>query len=210
MRIRVMLADNHVLVRQALKTLLESEGMEVVGGADQGRDAVALAAALKPDVAVLDVSMPVMNGLDAARQMHAVSPTTRPLLLTRHDEDAYVAAALRAGIRGYVLKSQAATDLVNAIRQVHRGGVYLSPGISGVLADAFLSKTDRTGERLSPRERQVVRLVGEGKSTKEIAVAMGISVKTVESHRTRVMQKLGLHNVAGLVRYAIREGLIKP
>ncbi len=205
-----MLADNHVLVRQALKTLLESEGMEVVGGADQGRDAVALAAALKPDVAVLDVSMPVMNGLDAAQQMRAVSPATRPLLLTRHDEDAYVTAALRAGVRGYVLKSQAATDLVNAIRQVHRGGVYLSPGISGALADAFQSRADRTGEPLSPRERQVVRLVGEGKATKEIAVAMGISIKTVESHRTRVMQKLGLHNVAGLVRYAIREGLIKP
>lgn len=210
MSIRVLLADDHSLVRQGLKALLEREGMQVVGETSQGRDALCLATTLKPDIAILDVSMPVMNGLDAAHEMHHVSPKTKTILLTRHDEDQYVSAALHAGIRGYVLKTQAATDLVQAIRQVNRGEVYLSPGVSRAVVDAFLTKTKLPAEPLSSRERQVLQLIGEGKSTKEIAGVLGISPKTVESHRARLMQKLDLHDVASLVRYAIRRGLIEP
>ena len=209
MSIRVLLADDHALVRQGLKTLLEREGIQVVAEASQGQEAVSLASTMHPDIAVLDISMPMMNGLDAAKELHQVSPKTKTILLTRHDEDQYVTAALRAGVRGYVLKTQAATDLVHAIRGVHNGEVYLSPGVSRVLVDAFLSKSELPAEPLSPRERQVLQLVGEGKSTKEIASLLYISVKTVESHRARLMQKLDIHEVASLVRYAIRQGLIE-
>jgi len=209
MSIRVLLADDHALVRQGLKTLLEREGIQVVAEASQGQEAVSLASTMHPDIAVLDISMPMMNGLDAARELHQVSPKTKTILLTRHDEDQYVTAALRAGVRGYVLKTQAATDLVHAIRGVYNGEVYLSPGVSRVLVDAFLSKSELPAEPLSPRERQVLQLVGEGKSTKEIASLLYISVKTVESHRARLMQKLDIHEVASLVRYAIRQGLIE-
>lgn len=209
MSIRVLLADDHALVRQALRALLDREGIQVVGEASQGQEAVALASTTHPDVAVLDISMPTMNGLDAVRELHQVSPRTKSILLTRHDEDQYVMAALQAGIRGYVLKTQAAVDLVQAIRRVHNGEVYLSPGVSGALVEAFLSKSGLPAEPLSPRERQVLQLVGEGRSTKEIADVLCISVKTVESHRARLMQKLDIHDVARLVRYAIRRGIVE-
>jgi two-component system response regulator NreC len=130
--------------------------------------------------------------------------------LTRHDEDQYVTEALRAGVKGYVLKNQAATDLVHAIREVCRGGIYLSPSISGAIVGAFLSKTDLPADPLTSLERQVLQLVGEGKSTKEVAALLGISMKTAESHRTRLMQKLDIHETASLVRYAIRRGLVQP
>jgi DNA-binding NarL/FixJ family response regulator len=209
MSIRVLLADDHALVRQGLKALLEREGIQVVAEASQGQEAVSLASTMHPDIAVLDISMPMMNGLDAARELHQASPKTKTILLTRHDEDQYVTAALHAGVKGYVLKTQAATDLVKAIRGIHNGEVYLSPGVSRALVDAFLSKSGLPAEPLSPRERQVLQLVGEGNSTKEIANLLCISVKTVESHRARLMQKLDIHDVASLVRYAIRQGLIE-
>jgi DNA-binding NarL/FixJ family response regulator len=164
---------------------------------------------MRPDVAVMDISMPTMNGLDAVVELRQTSPKTKSILLTRHDEDQYVTAALQAGIRGYVLKTQAAGDLVHAIRRVHNGEVYLSPGVSGALLEAFQSKSGLPAEPLSPRERQVLQLVGEGKSTKEVAEILGISAKTVESHRARLMHKLDIHDVAGLVRYAIRRGLVE-
>jgi two-component system response regulator NreC len=208
--IRVLLADDHLIVRQGLRALLENEGIQVIGEATQGRDAVALASAENPDIAVLDISMPIMNGLDAAAEIRKVSPQTRTILLTFHDAPEYVTTALRAGIRGYVLKTQGANDLVEAVRQVCNGEVYLSPRISRAVVDAYLSRAEPQSDPISARERQVIQLIGEGKSTKEIAAVMGISVKTVESHRVRIMRKLDIHEVASLVRYAIRSGLVQP
>jgi two-component system response regulator NreC len=210
MPIRVLLADNHVIVRQGLKSYLERGGIQVIGEASDGQEAVAFATKLQPDVAILDIGMPILNGIDAARELKQSLPKTKAVLLTRHDEDQYVTAALRAGIRGYILKTQAANDLVNAIQQVCRGEIYLSPGISRALVDAFLSKTDMPEDPLTARERQVLQLIGEGKSTKEVASLLGVSVKTAESHRSRLMQKLDIHEVAGLVRYAVRHGVIQP
>ncbi len=207
---RVILADNHALVRQGVKSLLEHEGFQVVGEACDGQDLVQLSTNLTPDVAVVDISMPILNGLDAVRKLHKASPKTKSILLTRHDEDRYVTEALRAGVKGYVLKNQAANDLVHAIHQVCRGGIYLSPSISRAVMEAYLSKREISADPLSARERQVIQLIGEGKSTREIASLLGISVKTAESHRNRLMQKLDIHETASLVRYAIRRGLIQP
>ena len=206
----VLLADDHVIVRQGLRGLLDREAVTVVGEASNGQEAIAVASDKRPDVAVLDLGMPVMNGLEAAEQLQKHTPGTRCVLLTRHKDEQYVLAALRAGVRGYVLKSQAAYDLIQAIRQVHRGEVYLSPGVSRAVVEAMLSKSAEPKERLSPRERQVVKLIGEGHTTKEIASLLSISVKTAESHRTRLMQKLDIHSTAELVRYAIRQGLVEP
>jgi two-component system, NarL family, response regulator NreC len=210
MPIRVVLSDNHALVRQGLKALLERDGFQVAGEASDGQEAVSLASNVRPDVAILDISMPILNGIDAARELQKSSQRTRTILLTRHDEDQYVTEALRAGVKGYVLKSQAATDLVQAIREVCRGGIYLSPSISRTVVEALLSKTELPEDPLTSRERQVLQLVGEGKSSKEIAALLGISIKTAESHRTRLMRKLDIHELANLVRYAIRRGLVQP
>ena len=210
MPIRVVLADDHVLVRQSLKSFLEREGIHVAGEASDGQELVGVAAKLSPDVAVVDISMPLMNGLEAAGEMRRASPQTRTILLTRHDEDQYVTEALRAGVKGYVLKNQAATDLVHAIHQVCRGGFYLSPSISHTVVEAFLSKTAQPPDPLTSRERQVLQLISEGKSTKDVACLLGISAKTAESHRARLMRKLDIHETASLVRYAIRRGLVQP
>jgi len=199
-----------MLVCQSLKSLLEREGMQVVGEANDGQQAIELIEKSQPDVAVMDIGMPVLNGLDAAREVHRKSPKTRVILLTRHDEDQYVTEALRSGVRGYVLKSQAANDLVQAIQQVHRGQVYLSPGVSRAVVDAYLTKAQVPVEPLTTRERQVLQLVAEGKTTKDVATLLGISTKTAESHRTRLMQKLDIHETASLVRYAIRRGFVQP
>ncbi len=207
---RLLLADDHSLVRQGLKALLERQGFQVASEASDGQEAVRLAAKVQPEVAILDISMPVLNGLDAARELLKSSPKTKVVLLTQHDEDHYVTEALRAGAKGYVLKSQAADDLVHAIREVCSGAVYLSPSISRAVVDAYLSRTYVSTDPLSARERQVLQLVGEGKSTKEVAAQLGISVKTAESHRARLMRKLDIHETASLVRYAIRRGLIQP
>jgi two-component system response regulator NreC len=209
MSLRLLLADDHDLVRQGLKALLERQGFQVVCEASDGQEALRLAAKDKPDVAIIDISMPVMNGVDAAREMTKSSPKTKVILLTQHDEDQYVTEALRAGVKGYVLKNQAAGDFVHAIQEVCRGSVYLSPSISRTVVDAYLSKTYDSTDPLSGRERQVLQLVGEGKSTKDVAVQLGISVKTAESHRARLMKKLDIHETASLVRYAIRRGLIQ-
>jgi len=146
----------------------------------------------------------------AARAVRKACPKTKTILLTRHDEDQYVTEALRAGVKGYVLKHQVAHDLVHAIHQVCRGGIYLSPTISRAVVEAYLSKTEVSPDPLSPRERQVIQLIVEGKSTREIAVLLGICAKTAESHRARLMQKLDIHETASLVRYAIRRGLVQP
>jgi len=209
MAIRVLLADDHLIVCQSLKAVLEREGLQVVGEAADGREAVRLACALRPDVAVLDVSMPLLNGLDAAREIQKACPRTRTILLTMHGEDTYVLQALQMGIRGYVLKSQAVTDLVRAVREVSRGAVYLSPSVSGAVEEAYRTKKDLR-DPLTPRELAVLHLVAEGKTTKEVASLLGMSVKTAEYHRNSVMRKLDIHETASLVRYAIRRGLIEP
>lgn len=210
MPIRVVLADDHVLVRQSLKALLEREGFQVVGEASDGHEASRHVESLQPEIAILDISMPILNGVDAAREIARVSPKVRTVLLTQHDEDEYVSAALEAGIRGYVLKNQVASDLLEAIRQVSRGQIYLSPGVSGALVEAFRSKSKRPKDPLTARERQVLQLIAEGKSTKDVASLLGISVKTAESHRTRLMGKLDIHETASLVRYAVRHHLVRP
>jgi DNA-binding NarL/FixJ family response regulator len=208
--VRVLLADDHALVRQGLKAILEKEGFQVVGEAADGQETLRLAPQTQPDVAVIDISMPVLNGIDVAREIRKCSPKTKVILLTQHDEDQYVTAALRARVKGYLLKKQAATDLIHAVREVCRGGVYLSPGISQVVVDACSSKTNAAPDPLSGRERQVLQLVSEGKSTRDVAQLLGISVKTAESHRARLMRKLDIHETASLVLYAIRQGLIQP
>lgn len=206
--IRVVLADDHALVRDGLRAVLAREAdIAVVGEAADGREAVAVTAAARPDVVVLDLSMPLLNGLDAARQV-ARFRGPRTILITMHTEDRYVLEALRAGVRGYVLKKQAAADLVRAIREVAAGRVYLSPGVGAAVAEAIRTGGSLPEERLTPREREVLQLIAEGKTTKEIAAILNVSVKTADAHRTRLMQRLDIHDVAGLTRYAIRRGLI--
>lgn len=211
MKTRVLLADDHPLLRQGLRALLEREGFAVAGEAADGAEAVELARRLRPDVAVLDLSMPLLSGMEAAREIQSEGlARSGVVLLTVHREDHYVLEALRAGIRGYVLKSQAPEQVAEAIRQVARGGVYLSAGLSEVLLDAYVNRKDPEEDPLSPRERQVLQLVAEGKTTKEVASALNISVKTADSHRSRLMKKLDIHETAGLVRYAIRRGVVEP
>ena len=205
----ILLADDHPMFRQGLRALLEREGFEVKAETDDGQTAVRLVRQLNPDVAVLDLGMPMLNGIDAARQIHKQTPGTQVVLLTMYEEEAYVLEALRAGIRGYVLKAQAAADLVAAIREVLRGAMYLSPGISKTVVDAYMGKSELPPDPLTDRERQVLQLVAEGMTTKEIAEALGLSAKTADSHRTRIMQKLEIHETASLVRYAIRRGIIR-
>jgi two-component system, NarL family, response regulator NreC len=205
---RILLADDHVIVRQGFRALLEREGLEVVAEAANGHEAVRLAGELLPDVAVLDFAMPLLNGLDAAKEIRRRSPRTRTILLTVHSEDHYVLEAVRAGIHGYVVKTQAAADLVQAIREIRGNAIYLSPTISRAVVEAYLDKATPPGDVLSSRERQVLQLVAEGKTTKEIAGVLGVSIKTADSHRARIMRKLDIHDTAGLVRFAIRRGLI--
>jgi DNA-binding NarL/FixJ family response regulator len=210
MAIQVLLADDHQIVRQGFRGLLEREGFTVVGEAADGRDAVRLAKTTHPDVAVLDLAMPSLNGIDAAREMRRMSPHLKTILLTMHTEEPYILEALRAGVSGYVLKTQAADDLVRAIREVSQGSIYLSPAISRTVVDAVRSKKALPPDPLSPREREVLQLIAEGKATKEVAAILGISQKTAESHRTRIMAKLDIHETASLVRYAVRRGLVQP
>lgn len=207
---RLLLADDHVIVRDGLKNLLLHECFEIAAEVSNGREAVESARKLRPDVAVLDISMPLLNGIDAAREIRAASPRTKSILLTMHNEEQYALEALRAGIKGYVLKTQAGAELVQAIRSILRGGFYLSPGISESVVNAALANNAVALDPLTQRERQVLQLIGEGKTNKEIAQHLGMSVKTVESHRANLMKKLAVHETAGLVRHAIKIGLIQP
>ena len=210
MPIRIVLADDHVLVRQGLKSLLEREGFQVVAEASDGQEALRHVRSLQPDIAVMDISMPTLNGLNAAREVRRASAKTKTILLTQHDESQYIRDALEAGVKGYVLKNQVASDLVLAIRQVSLGQVYLSPGVSSAVMEAYQCKSEKSKNPLTLRERQVLQLIAEGKSTKDVASLLGISVKTAESHRTRLMQKLDIHETASLVLYAVRNGIVQP
>jgi len=206
--LRVILADDHQIVRQGIRTLVERQGVQVVAEAADGLTLIEQVRLHLPDLAIVDVSMPGLNGIDATRQMLAALPTLAVVLLTMHDEELHVSAALRAGVRGYVLKTQAADELLDAIRTVSMGGTYLSPKVSRMVVSAYVSGTDSAADPLSARERIVLQLIAEGRTTKDIAATLNLTVKTAESYRARLMEKLDIHDTAGLVRYAIRRGVI--
>ncbi len=213
-KIRVLIADDHTIVREGIRRILsETPGIEVAGEATDGREAVDHAADLKPDVVVLDLSMPGLHGLEALRQITRRLPKTRVLVLSMHKNDAYVLKALQAGASGYILKDCAAEDIGSAIRAVHAGEYFLSPSISRVVIEEFLrSSRPAVGqtpyENLTEREREVFQLLAEGLRNHEIAKRLHVSVKTVETHRAHILQKLGLGNIAELVKYAIEIGIV--
>lgn len=206
----LLLADDHALFRQALKALLPEAEFVVCAEADNGHDAVRLARDLQPDIGLLDIGMPGLNGLEAARQVRDVSPRSHVVLLSMHRDPQYLAAAMRAGARGYLLKTRGADELLQALREVARGESFLSPGLSRAVTENLVLGDMSSDGGLTPREREVLQLIAEGRSTKEAAAALFISVKTAETHRQRIMNKLDLHETASLVRYAIRSGVIKP
>src|SRR2546426_3527052 len=208
--IRLVLADDHLVLRQALRALLEHGGLEVVAVGADGSAAVSAVQRYMPDVAVLDVAMPVLNGVDAPREIARIAPACPVILLSGVDDARFVKEALKVGVRGFVQKTQGSDDLVHAIEEVPSGRLYVSPGASQAIVDACAMQSASDGSHLTPRERQVLQLVGEGKSTKQIAEVLHISVKTAEFHRGRLMKKLNVHDTANLVRYAIREGWIAP
>lgn len=209
MSMTVVLADDHPVVRQGVRRLLEREEFEILGEASDGLEAIGLAEQLRPDVVVLDLAMPTLNGIGAIREIAKVSPRTKIILLTMYIEEHNILDALRAGAKGCVSKTQAAEHLLQAIREVCAGGVYLSPSVSGSVVQGYLANTELPYDPLTSRERQVLQLIAESKTTKEIAVILGVTVKTAESHRSKLMQKLDIHSTAGLVRYAIRRGLVQ-
>ena len=210
MGVRILLADDHPVFRQGLRALLEREKFDVVGEASDGLEAIAAAERLQPQVVVIDLAMPSLNGIDAVREIVKRAPRAKAVLLTMHTEEYHVLEALRAGAKACVSKTQAAEHLLQAIKDVCAGGVYLSPHVSGAVVQAYLAKTELPYDPLTPRERQVLQLIAEGKTTKETAAVLDVSVKTAETHRTNLMEKLDIHSTAGLVRYAIRRGLLQP
>jgi two-component system response regulator NreC len=206
----VVLGDDHPLVRQGVRRMLEGHEFEILGEGSDGLEVIELAQRFHPDVILLDLSMPTLNGIGAVRELTRVSPQTKVIILTMHTEEHYILEALRAGVKGCVSKTQAPEHLLQAIREVCRGGVYLSPSVSGVVVQGYLANADTPYDPLTDRERQVLQLIAEGKTTKEIAVILGVSVKTAESHRSSLMGKLDIHSTAEVVRYAIRRGLMTP
>jgi two-component system, NarL family, response regulator NreC len=212
--IRVLLADDHTLIRAGLRMVVVSQpDFTVVGEASDGREAVALAEQLKPNVVVMDIGMPSLNGIEACRQIHDSLLGTQVIMLSMHSDEGYVLRALKAGAKGYMLKDSAEADLASAIRAVTAGKSFFSPAVSKILLEDYMRKLKRTGaedsfDLLSPREREVLQLVAEGKSSKEVANLLSPSVYTVETHRAKVMQKLNLHNIPKLILYAVRKGVI--
>lgn len=214
--LKVLVADDHEVVRKGLRTILEEQpGWEVSGEASDGREAVDKARSLKPDVTVVDVGMPGLNGLEATRQMLRNDPETKVLILTMHESDPLIREVLDAGARGYLLKSDAGKDLVSAVEAIRRNKTYFTARVAQMVLDGYLDKKTRPqteadvpASRLTPRQREIVQLLAEGKSSKEVAVALNLSVKTAETHRANIMRRLNCHSVSELVRYAIRNNII--
>lgn len=208
-KLRIVIADDHTLVRAGLTTLMaRMQDMEVVGEAGDGREALKLVRDLQPDIALLDIAMPGLNGLEAAERIHNEAPKTKVIILSMHAKEEYVAQALKAGASGYLLKDAATTELDLALKVVAQGQFYLSPSISRQVVDSYLHGGPTGLDLLTPRQREILQLVAEGKSTREIAELLHLSVKTVETHRAQLMDRLDIHDVAGLVRYALNKGLI--
>ena len=215
MSIRVLLVDDHTILRDGVRLLLESRGdMKVVGEAANGRAAVRLATERSPDVVVMDVTMPDLNGIEATRQVLAASPGTRVLALSQHTDRRRLADMLKAGAAGYLLKTSCGTELVGAVRTVVAGHAYLSPEITGVVVGDYVNDVPAAGNTplhsLTPRQREVLQLVAEGRNTKEIAAALSVSIRTVEANRAQVMDKLQVRSVAGLTKFAVKEGVTSP
>lgn len=209
MSLRILLADDHPMVREGLRAILEREGMKVVAEASNGHQAVQLAEKFHPDVAILDLSMPLLNGISAAREISRVAPATRTIMLTMHTEKHFIIEGLRAGTCGFVMKSNSAEELVHAVREAAQGRNYFSPEVANAAVEACRSNGEMPLDPLTPRERQVLQLIAESKTSKEIAALLDISVKTVETYRSRIMEKLEIHEIAGVVRYAVRHGIVQ-
>lgn len=210
-RIRVLVADDHTLLRQGVRALLEREAdIKVIGEARNGREAVSKVAAFRPDVVIMDIAMPRLNGFEATKRICEESPNTRVVVLSMYREEHHVQALLRAGARGYVPKHAPISDLLAAVRAVHTGGCYLHPEISSRVVDGYLdgNRPPVDDSLLTPREREVLQLVAEGQTNRLIASGLRLSIKTVEAHRARIMTKLKIHNAAGLTRYAISRGIV--
>jgi DNA-binding NarL/FixJ family response regulator len=213
-KVRVLLADDHQLMRSGIRLMLERElDMSVVGEASDGREAVALAKSLRPDIVIMDIGMPSLNGIEAAGQMTRENPELPIMIVSMHPDETYVLRALKAGARGYLLKDSAEADLIKAVHAVAGGKSFFSPAVSKVLLDDYVRKLKRSGtddayDLLTPREREVLQLIAEGKSNKEIANLLNLSVYTVESHRSNLMEKLNLRGLPELILYAVRKGII--
>ena len=208
-KIRILLADDHAVVRQGFKMILATQpDMEIVGEAGNGREALDLAGQLQPDVIVMDVAMPELNGIEATRRIADLSPRSRVLALSMHKDSVYVREILRAGARGYLLKDSISSDLLAAVRAIARGEGYLSPGVSDAVLNDYRRHVTDPIDLLSSREREVLQMIAEGKTNKEIATVLNLSVYTVDAHRGRIMEKLNLHSVTDLVRFAVRAGLV--
>jgi DNA-binding NarL/FixJ family response regulator len=215
--LRILVADDHELVRHGIRGILRAQrGWRVIGQATNGREAVEKTNKLKPDVAILDVSMPELDGLQATRQIRDANPNTEVVILTMHESDQMVRRVLDAGARGYVLKSDLAANLVKAVKHVSAGKLFLTPRVSDIVVKGFLKNESHADPAAHPqarptlREAEIIRLLAEGKANKVIAADLGISIRTVETHRAKIMQKLGLHSLAELVLYAIRQKIVTP
>jgi DNA-binding NarL/FixJ family response regulator len=212
--IRILLADDHTLVRAGIRSLLDSiEGVEVVAESGDGRDALELIGKHRPDIALLDIAMPGLSGLEVAKRVEQASPKTRIIILSMHADATHVREALRSGVSGYLLKGAAVAELPLALKAVMRGDSYLTPKVSQQVVEGFLRDTDDDPgplNGLTTRQREILQLIAEGKAMKEIAGILDISIKTVETHRLRLMERLDIHDVPGLVRFAIRAGLVSP
>jgi two-component system response regulator NreC len=208
-KIHILLADDHAVVRQGFKMILAAQpDMEIVGEAGNGREALDLASQLQPDVIVMDVAMPELNGIEATRRVAEVSPRSRVLALSMHKDSVYVREILRAGARGYLLKDSISSDLLAAVRAIARGEGYLSPGVSDAVLNDYRKHVTDPIDLLTSREREVLQMIAEGKTNKEIATVLNLSVYTVDAHRGHIMEKLNLHSVTDLVRFAVRAGLV--
>lgn len=213
-KLRILLADDHIVMRTGLRALLERQpDLEVVGECENGRETVQLSASLRPDVVVMDVGMPLLNGIEATKSIVTQRPATAVVILSMHADESYVMRALNAGARGYLLKDSAAADLLGAIQAVSQGKSFFSPKVSRILAEDYVRVLKQKGavdtyDLLTSREREILQLLAEGKTNKEVATDLNISTYTVETHRSHILQKLNLHNSAEVVLYAVRKGII--